>query len=71
MDFSTQKASSHVVEKCLECEFGMEYVRQDFVEYDRLWRVAGNQYGNYVIQKALKMAQVCLSFSLFFFFFFV
>ena len=59
VDFCTQKASSHVVEKCLECTYmGMSYVLKDFLSYDKLWRIARDQYGNYVIQKALKLAKV-------------
>ncbi|KAM3749138.1 hypothetical protein ACB098_05G160000 [Castanea mollissima] len=50
---SSQKGGSYVVEKCLN-SIGMNYVIEDFLCYNRLCQLARDQYGNYVIQAALK-----------------
>nr|XP_023883238.1 pumilio homology domain family member 4-like [Quercus suber]POE71746.1 pumilio like 12 [Quercus suber] len=50
---SSQKGGSYVVEKCLN-SVGMNYVIEDFLSYNRLCQLARDQYGNYVIQAALK-----------------
>ncbi|GLT80206.1 hypothetical protein SLA2020_516590 [Shorea laevis] len=55
-----QKAGSHVVEKCLMSP-GMELVVQDFIDSNQLQHVIKDQYGNYVIQTALKVTMVTKS----------
>jgi hypothetical protein len=55
---SSQKGGSHVVEKCLNSPW-MDYAIQDFINCDdRLWQLARDRYGNYVIQTALKATKV-------------
>ncbi len=54
---SSQKGGSFVVEKCLNSN-GMIYVIQDLLSYNRLCHLARNQYGNFVIQAALKATKV-------------
>ncbi|EXC33400.1 Pumilio-12-like protein [Morus notabilis] len=57
VNLSMQKSASHVVEKCLKTPFGMDRVLSDLNAYDKLWEVASNRFGNYVIQRALELAQ--------------
>uniref|UniRef100_A0A2N9J0U1 PUM-HD domain-containing protein n=1 Tax=Fagus sylvatica TaxID=28930 RepID=A0A2N9J0U1_FAGSY len=57
---SSQKGGSFVVEKCLNSN-GMIYVIQDLLSYNRLCHLARNQYGNFVIQAALKATKRMLS----------
>ncbi|WCJ31194.1 pumilio 18 [Euphorbia peplus] len=56
---SMQKWGSHVVEKCLKSEAGMEYAAKDFVQCSssQLLQIAKDQFGNYVIQTALKVTK--------------
>jgi hypothetical protein len=54
---SSQQGGSHVVEKCLNSPW-MDYVILDFLKWDRLWQLARDRYGNYVIQTALKVTKV-------------
>ncbi|XP_024031824.1 pumilio homolog 18 [Morus notabilis] len=61
VNLSMQKSASHVVEKCLKTSFGLDRVLSDFNAYDKLWEVARNKYGNYVIQRALEQAQTAKS----------
>ncbi|XP_062160991.1 pumilio homolog 18-like [Alnus glutinosa] len=53
---SSQQGGSHVVEKCLNSPW-MDYVILDFLKWDRLWQLARDRYGNYVIQTALKVTK--------------
>ncbi|KAM5588897.1 pumilio [Rosa sericea] len=53
IQLSQQKGGSHVVEKCLNSS-GMVHVVSVLLKYEKLWQVARDQYGNYVIQTALK-----------------
>ncbi|KAK9267077.1 hypothetical protein L1049_009495 [Liquidambar formosana] len=53
---SLQQSGSHVVEKCLDSA-GMIYVIEELVTTKKLLQVAHNQFGNYVIQKALKITK--------------
>ncbi|XP_050371508.1 pumilio homolog 12-like [Argentina anserina] len=53
VQLSLQKGGSHVVEKCLNSS-GMVHVVTVLLEYEKLCQVARDQYGNYVIQTALK-----------------
>lgn len=53
IQLSLQKGGSHVVEKCLNSS-GMVHVVTVLVKYEKLCQVARDQYGNYVIQTALK-----------------
>ena len=57
-ELSNQKYSSCVIEKCLE--FGDSFTRQQFIreitESSRLYALVSHSYGNFVIQKALKLA---------------
>ncbi|GAV81289.1 PUF domain-containing protein [Cephalotus follicularis] len=53
---SQLKVSSHVVEQCID-SVGIKYVLFDFLRSNDLIKVAQNQYGNYVIQQALKIAK--------------
>ena len=68
---SFQKSGSHVVEKCLNSsDKGFAVV--DLVDSKRLAQVAHDQFGNYVIQTALKVTQVTsLQFFVFFFHLFI
>ncbi|KAL6197717.1 hypothetical protein ACLB2K_033322 [Fragaria x ananassa] len=53
IQLSLQKGGSHVVEKCLNSS-GMVHVVSVLLKYEKLCQVARDQYGNYVIQTALK-----------------
>lgn len=35
----------------------MDYVVNAFLKYDKLWQIARDQFGNYVIQTALKVTK--------------
>ena len=50
---SMQKGGSHVVEKCLRSS-GMDHVVHEFLQSNQLFQVAKDQYGNYVLQTALR-----------------
>ncbi|XP_021831711.1 pumilio homolog 11-like [Prunus avium] len=50
---SSQRGGSHVVEKCLNSS-ETDYVVNAFLKYEKLWQIARDQFGNYVIQTALK-----------------
>ncbi|XP_022734358.1 putative pumilio homolog 8, chloroplastic [Durio zibethinus] len=50
---SIQKGGSHVVEKCLRSA-GMDHVVIEFLQSNQLFQVAKDQYGNYVLQTALR-----------------
>ncbi|OMO52230.1 hypothetical protein COLO4_37335 [Corchorus olitorius] len=52
---SMQKGGSHLVEKCLKSS-GLVHVVQEFLQSNQLVQLARNQYGNYVLQTALKEA---------------
>lgn len=54
---SVQKSGSHVVEKCLTSS-EMSTGVLDLLSSKRLCQVAHDQYGNYVIQTALKVTKV-------------
>ncbi|XP_021294508.1 pumilio homolog 18-like [Herrania umbratica] len=54
---SMQKAGSHVVEKMLNSR-GMHHVVKELVESKQLLQVAKDQYGNYVVQTALKASKI-------------
>ncbi|XVE81322.1 hypothetical protein DITRI_Ditri15bG0054700 [Diplodiscus trichospermus] len=49
---SMQKGGSHLVEKCLRSS-GMEHVVNEFLQSNKLFQVAKDRYGNYVLQTAL------------------
>ncbi|KAJ7946398.1 Pumilio-12-like protein [Quillaja saponaria] len=53
LNLSTKKGGSHVVERCLN-SCGMKYVIEEFLKSDKLGHIVKDQYGNYVIQTALK-----------------
>ncbi|KAK3000040.1 hypothetical protein RJ639_022637 [Escallonia herrerae] len=59
-DLSSKKGGSHVVEKCItSSRKGMEYAVEEFLENGRTpSQLARDQYGNYVIQRALKSTKV-------------
>ncbi|XVF65235.1 hypothetical protein PTKIN_Ptkin09bG0231100 [Pterospermum kingtungense] len=50
---SMQKGGSHVVERCLRSS-GMGHVVGEFLRSNQLVQIAKDQYGNYVVQTALK-----------------
>ncbi|EXB37447.1 Putative pumilio-7-like protein [Morus notabilis] len=58
VNLSKQKFASHVVEKCL-MTFGTEDVLEELVSFDKLWQIAGDQYENYVIKRALQIGKCC------------
>ncbi|XP_077229986.1 pumilio homolog 12-like [Tasmannia lanceolata] len=53
---SMQKCGSHIVEKCIKSP-EIQLVIDDLVKSNKLEQVARDQYGNYVIQTALKRAK--------------
>ncbi|KAK2967517.1 hypothetical protein RJ640_010158 [Escallonia rubra] len=59
-DLSSKKGGSHVVEKCItSSRKGMKYAVEEFLENGRTpSQLARDQYGNYVIQRALKSTKV-------------
>lgn len=54
---SIQKAGSHVVEKCLWSS-ERDCIIRELVNSNKLGQLARDQYGNYVIQTALKRSKV-------------
>ncbi|KAI4296019.1 hypothetical protein L6164_036009 [Bauhinia variegata] len=55
VELSVKVSGSHVVERCLTSRIPeMIFAVEDLLEYDKLVHVATNQYGNYVIQCALR-----------------
>lgn len=57
VDLSMHKCASHVVEKCLTT-LGINYVLSDLVNCHKLWKLARDPFGNYVLQKAISRAEV-------------
>ncbi|KAM7506353.1 hypothetical protein LguiB_005257 [Lonicera macranthoides] len=57
---SLNQRGSHVVEKCIASSpLGMTYAVQEFLEDEKvLCQIARNEFGNYVIQRALKITKV-------------
>ena len=53
VNFSNQKFSSNVVEKCFEIDDVKEKVIDEILKNDNFEKILLNEYGNYVIQKAL------------------
>ena len=51
--FSNQKFSSNVVEKCFEVEEMKDKVIDEIIKNNNFEQILLNEYGNYVIQKAL------------------
>ncbi|KAK2966350.1 hypothetical protein RJ640_002651 [Escallonia rubra] len=64
-DLSSKKDGSHVVKKWMTSSIkGMKYAVEEFLENGRsLGQLARDQYGNYVIQRALKTTKVIFPFS--------
>lgn len=59
IQLSTKKFGSHFVEKCIEsCSSGMTYAVVEILEKRKALELARNEFGNYVIQKALETTQV-------------
>lgn len=60
VELGLQQGGSHVVEKCIEAsDFGMVSVVKEIVETpEAAFNLARDQFGNYVIQRALKKAKV-------------
>lgn len=54
---SRQKYSSHVLQNCLMTS-GMNYALEEFANFDKLWQIARDPYGNYVLKTALQVAEV-------------
>ncbi|KAK1381895.1 PUM-HD domain-containing protein [Heracleum sosnowskyi] len=56
---STKKSGSHVVEKCMEaCSSAVMQGIEEILEKKQALELACNEYGNYVIQTALRATQV-------------
>lgn len=56
-----KKFGSHLVEKCIEsCPSGMTYAIAEILEKNKALELARNEYGNYVIQKALEITEVTI-----------
>lgn len=55
-----KKGGSHIVEKCIRSsEFGMRSVVGALLKSEKaLFRLASHQFGNYVVQTALKVTKV-------------
>jgi len=53
VNFSNQKFSSNVVEKCFEVEEMKDKVIDEIIKGNNFEHILLNEYGNYVIQKAL------------------
>lgn len=62
VELALQQGGSHVVEKCMEASpLGLVYVVREIVETPKAsLQLAQDQFGNYVIQKALKKTKVLL-----------
>lgn len=56
-ELSLTKGGSHVVEKCLNSG-GLFYAVDELLSTRRFRKIAQNQFGNYVIQTALKVTRV-------------
>jgi hypothetical protein len=54
--YSNQKYSSNVVENCLDNNFIREYILNELTKQYIFNNIFLNEYGNYVIQKALSLA---------------
>ncbi|XP_011038126.1 PREDICTED: pumilio homolog 12-like [Populus euphratica] len=54
---SLQKGGSHIVEKCLDTEWKSRIIENFLSNTNTLLRVAKDEFGNYVIQKALKVTK--------------
>ena len=57
---SSHKFASHVVEKCLASKYWMEYVVDELLNYNKLGQLAGDKFGNYVVEKALIHSKVTI-----------
>ncbi|KAK3028422.1 hypothetical protein RJ639_039632 [Escallonia herrerae] len=58
-DLSSKKGGSHVLEKCISSKRGMVLAVEEFLDNGKtLGQIARDQYGNYVIQRALKATKV-------------
>ncbi|KAK2968428.1 hypothetical protein RJ640_004434 [Escallonia rubra] len=58
-ELSSKKGGSHVLEKCISSKRGMVLVVEEFLDNEKtLGQIARDQYGNYVIQRALKATKV-------------
>lgn len=57
---SSMVGGSHIVEKCLKSPW-MDYPLDELVNSNKLGRLAADQFGNYVIQTALKVTKVICS----------
>lgn len=56
---STKKSGSHVVEKCMEaCSSAVMHALEEILEKKQALELARNEYGNYVIQTALRATKV-------------
>ena len=53
VDYSNQKFSSNVVEKCLDVEEMKNKVIDEIIKNNNFEQILLNEYGNYVVQKAL------------------
>lgn len=62
---SLQKIGSHVVEKCLRSPEMLIVFNELFIDRQRFFKVACNQFGNYVIQAAINAFKVFLFFIFF------
>ncbi|KAJ4723740.1 Pumilio-12-like protein [Melia azedarach] len=51
---STKKGGSFVVQKCLKYEGMLHNIVEEFLNSNRIFQVANDRYGNYVIQTALE-----------------
>ncbi|XP_059624807.1 pumilio homolog 12-like [Cornus florida] len=59
IQLSTTQTGSHVVEKCIRLSReGMRYVVEELIKSNKLLELARDQFGNYVIQTALKTTKV-------------
>lgn len=58
---SLQKFSSNVVEKCIDYSNDIEFqmIVNELLYDPNMERILGDQFGNYVIQTAIKKAEVC------------
>ncbi|KAJ4723738.1 pumilio-like 12-like isoform X1 [Melia azedarach] len=54
IDLSMQKGGSFVVQQCLKYEEMVQYIVEEFLNSNRIFQVANDRYGNYVIQTALE-----------------
>ena len=54
VNFSNHKFSSNIIEKCIDIEESKEKAIDEILKHDNFEKILLNEYGNYVIQKALK-----------------